>query len=215
MASQDGQEPSSSSTGRNPLPRRPRGGARARVGATATAGAGAGAGAGASSSSTAAANPAAGASATAGAGAGVPAPGAGAGSNTSTTPSSGLTAAANPVAVGTGAGGGAGAGAAAPPAATHANHGQVVRVGADWKYECQCGARMANRAKNISSHMSKKHNPNGRYEQLYAPFGNNIPCAEPGCDATFRHRYDIIHHYRRRHNHRGSGNPLLERYGFE
>ncbi|KAI1639740.1 hypothetical protein F4809DRAFT_638334 [Biscogniauxia mediterranea] len=212
MASQDGQEDSSSSRGRNPLPRRPRGGARARLAASATAGAGAGAGA--SSSSTAAANPAAGASATAGAGAGVPAPGASAGSNTGTATSSNLTAAANPVAVGTGAGGGAGAGAA-PPAASHANHGQVVRVGVDWKYECQCGARMANRAKNIGSHMSKKHNPNGRYEQLYAPFGNNIPCAEPGCDATFRHRYDIIHHYRRRHNHRGSGNPLLERYGFE
>ncbi|KAI0598181.1 hypothetical protein F4775DRAFT_592689 [Biscogniauxia sp. FL1348] len=206
MASQDEQQPTKSTMGRVPLPRRSRGSARA----SATANTATDPNTGASSSSATAVNPAAGAGSTAGSGSGA---GGGAGSSTGTASTPGLAAAANPVAVGTGAGAGAGAGAA-PPAASHANHGQVVRVGGEWRYECQCGSRVGNHRKNISSHMAKKHNPNSRYEQFYAAFANRVPCAEDGCDATFRNRYDIIHHYRRRHEHRGSSAPLLERYGF-
>ncbi|KAI1500967.1 hypothetical protein F5X99DRAFT_429072 [Biscogniauxia marginata] len=102
-----------------------------------------------------------------------------------------------------------------PPApAYRGNFGRVVRVGDDWKFECQCGARVANRAHNISSHMSK-HNPDSTYQKMYRRLQSPISCAEDGCGKVFNNRFDIINHYRKRHGHRGSSKPLLEKYGVE
>ncbi|KAI5924658.1 hypothetical protein F4810DRAFT_111057 [Camillea tinctor] len=156
-----------------------------------------------SSNPTAAANPAVGSGVTPSTGA-----------STSTTSTAGPAAVANPSTAGTSAaGGGTGAGVAPEPA-SRPDHGRVVRVGNDWKYECQCGSRMANHPRNIGSHMTKMHKPNSSYNQHRKAFKNNIPCQEAGCDVEFPNKHGIVHHYRRRHDYTGDSTPLLERYGF-